>query len=68
MFTVMKVREGLARDDYGDPGPYKFPQGSVAYEVEAPAAMPARQDSPSTATPAPKGTSSKPASMKRMKM
>jgi hypothetical protein len=66
MFTVMKVREGLARDDYGDPGPYKFPQGSVAYEVETPTATPARQDSPSTATPTGKGN--KPASMKGMKM
>jgi hypothetical protein len=36
MFTVMKIREGLARDDYRDPGPYNHPKGSVAYEVEAP--------------------------------
>jgi hypothetical protein len=36
MFTVMKVREGLGRDDYSDPGPYKFPAGTVAYEIEAP--------------------------------
>jgi hypothetical protein len=43
MFTVMKIREDLARDDYRDPGPYKFPQGTVAYEVTAPAAEPARQ-------------------------
>ncbi len=42
MFTVMKVREGLARDDYRDPGPYAFPAGTVAYEVEAPAAEPPR--------------------------
>ena len=35
MFTVMKIREGLARDDYRDPGPYQFPQGTVAYEVDA---------------------------------
>ena len=34
MFTVMKVREGLAADDYKDPGPYKNPPGTVAYEVE----------------------------------
>jgi FtsP/CotA-like multicopper oxidase with cupredoxin domain len=40
MFTVMKIREGLARDDYTDPGPYKFPAGTVAYEVEAPAEQP----------------------------
>jgi manganese oxidase len=35
MFTVMKVREDLAANDYKDPGPYKFPQGTVAYEVDA---------------------------------
>jgi manganese oxidase len=40
MFTVMKIREGLARADYTDPGPYKFPAGTVAYEVEAPAEQP----------------------------
>ena len=34
MFTVMKVREGLAAGDYQDPGPYKHPAGTVAYEVE----------------------------------
>ena len=33
MFTVMKVREGLAPGDYRDPGPYKHPPGTVAYEV-----------------------------------
>jgi len=44
MFTVMKIREGLARDDYKDPGPYKNPQGTVAYEVETPVSEPARQD------------------------
>src|SRR5206468_12550036 len=43
MFTVMKIREGLARDDYRDPGPYQFPQGTVAYEVTPPAPEPARQ-------------------------
>jgi hypothetical protein len=32
MFTVMKVREGLARNDYRDPGWYKHPTGTVAYE------------------------------------
>jgi hypothetical protein len=32
MFTVVKVREGLARNDYKDPGWYKHPSGSVAYE------------------------------------
>jgi len=33
MFTVLKVRAGLARDDYRDPGWYAHPQGSVAREV-----------------------------------
>lgn len=32
MFTVVKIREGLARGDYKDPGWYKHPKGSVAYE------------------------------------
>jgi manganese oxidase len=32
MFTVVKVREGLARNDYRDPGPYKYPERTVAYE------------------------------------
>ena len=33
MFTVMKVREDLAPGDYRDPGWYKHPQGTVAYEA-----------------------------------
>jgi len=32
MFTVVKVREGLARNDYNDPGWFKHPQGTVAHE------------------------------------
>jgi FtsP/CotA-like multicopper oxidase with cupredoxin domain len=32
MFTVVKVREGLARNDYRDPGWYRHPAGTVAYE------------------------------------
>jgi FtsP/CotA-like multicopper oxidase with cupredoxin domain len=43
MFTVVKIREGLARDDYRDPGPYKHPQATVAYEVDASAAGPVRR-------------------------
>ena len=41
MFTVVKVREGLARGDYKDPGWYKHPPGTVAYEWkgEPPAAV-----------------------------
>jgi hypothetical protein len=32
MFTVVKVREGLARNDYRDPGWYKHPPETVAHE------------------------------------
>ena len=32
MFSVVKVREGLARNDYKDPGWYKHPPGTVSYE------------------------------------
>ena len=35
MFTVVKVRQGLAVGDYRDPGWYKHPPGTVAYEVDA---------------------------------
>jgi FtsP/CotA-like multicopper oxidase with cupredoxin domain len=47
MFTVVKVREGLARGDYKDPGWYKHPQGTVAYEWKgtAPVASRAQQSS-----------------------
>lgn len=33
MFTVLKVRDDLASDDYSDPGWYKNPAGTVAYRV-----------------------------------
>ncbi len=32
MFTVMKVRRDLPRNSYEDPGWYKHPKGTVAYE------------------------------------
>ncbi len=34
MFTTLKVRDGLARNDYKDPGPYKHPKGTVAREYD----------------------------------
>ena len=43
MFTVVKVREGLAPGDYSDPGPYKHPPGTVAYEYKGDMSEPARQ-------------------------
>jgi hypothetical protein len=36
MFSVLKVREGLGPNDYKDPGPYKHPAGTVAYEYSGP--------------------------------
>ena len=36
MFSVVKVREGLAAGDYKDPGWYSHPPGTVAWEVEGP--------------------------------
>lgn len=48
MFTTVKVREGLARNNYNDPGPYKHPQGTVAREVVndlPPVERPAMDDS-----------------------
>ncbi|MFG1466774.1 multicopper oxidase domain-containing protein, partial [Xanthobacter sp. DSM 24535] len=32
MFSVVKVREGLASGDYKDPGWFKHPEGTVAFE------------------------------------
>ena len=32
MFSVVKIREGLDRNDYKDPGWYKHPEGTVAHE------------------------------------
>jgi FtsP/CotA-like multicopper oxidase with cupredoxin domain len=33
MFTVVKIRENIARGDYRDPGWYKYPKGTVAYPL-----------------------------------
>jgi hypothetical protein len=69
MFSVMKIRAGLARDDYSDPGPYKHPAGTVAYEIEAPVETPARQNAPSTKPAAKDKGGTKPMPMhKGMKM
>jgi len=44
MFSVVKVREGLSASDYKDPGWFKHPPGTVAYEVQGP--PPARRADP----------------------
>ena len=41
MFTVMKVREGIT--SYRDPGPYKYPPGTVAHKVGEETGQPKRQ-------------------------
>jgi hypothetical protein len=43
MFSVVKVREGMAPNDYKDPGWYKHPAGNVAHEVQDSAAEPPRR-------------------------
>jgi hypothetical protein len=64
MFTVVKVREGLAANDYKDPGWYKFPKGTVAYEVsESRAGIPERRTEAPTGKSAVEVTVVKPGSM-----
>ncbi|WP_313174500.1 copper oxidase [Massilia sp.] len=51
MFTVLKIREGLARGDYRDPGWYRHPAGTVAREWSG--AVPDAPQAPgATAAPA----------------
>lgn len=42
MFSVLKVRKNQKPGDYSDPGPYKFPAGTVAMEYTGPLTEPAR--------------------------
>ena len=51
MFTVVKVREGLAANDYKDPGWYKHPPGTVAYAVANSTAPSPQRAGPAAATP-----------------
>jgi len=46
MFSVVKVRKNLARNDYSDPGWYQAPRGTVAYEWRG-------ADQPAAAAPGP---------------
>jgi FtsP/CotA-like multicopper oxidase with cupredoxin domain len=46
MFTVVKIREGLASGDYRDPGWYRAPRGTVAYRWQG-EAPPVSRKSPS---------------------
>ena len=50
MFSVVKVREGLARDDYKDPGPYKHPPAPWPTNSKEPYPAPSRKGAaPATA-------------------
>jgi hypothetical protein len=42
MFSVLKVRKDQTPGDYKDPGWYRHPQGTVAFEWAGPLAQPAR--------------------------
>jgi hypothetical protein len=42
----MKIRADLAADDYRDPGPYKNPEGTVAYEFKETVDVPPRSENP----------------------
>jgi len=48
MFTVVKVREGQARNDYKDPGWYPHPAGTIAYELKGESPPAARKKPVST--------------------
>ena len=60
MFTVVKIREGLARNDYTDPGWYQAPAASRSREWNGALDEPVRQK-PATGAPASPGA--KPPSM-----
>jgi manganese oxidase len=51
MFTVVKVRDGLARNDYRDPGWYQHPKGTVPWEWTGEVPAPTRAPAPSAGTP-----------------
>jgi hypothetical protein len=42
MFSVVKVRRGQKRNDYSDPGWFKHPPGTVAYEYQGETPAPVR--------------------------
>ena len=67
MFTVVKVRKEQKRGDYSDPGWYKHPPGTLAYEWTGALPEPARSHAagghampPASATPAVEMTVRKP--------
>jgi hypothetical protein len=61
MFTVVKVREGLARNDYKDPGWYQHPRGTQAYEWQGEPPPAARKPSAAAGDKGPALRAKKPA-------
>ncbi|RWB35675.1 MAG: copper oxidase [Mesorhizobium sp.] len=55
MFSVVKVREGLASNDYADPGWYQHPEGTVAYEWKGDVPAPTKSGDAKTMAPAAHG-------------
>ncbi|OJX76876.1 MAG: copper oxidase [Mesorhizobium sp. 65-26] len=55
MFSVVKVREGLASNDYADPGWYQHPEGTVAYEWKGEIPAPTKSGDAKTMAPAVNG-------------
>jgi manganese oxidase len=51
MFTVMKIRDGLAANDYRDPGHYQNPEGTVAREFDGNAGATLRSNEPAPSAP-----------------
>jgi FtsP/CotA-like multicopper oxidase with cupredoxin domain len=51
MFSVVKVREGIAANDYSDPGWFKHPEGTVAWEWTGDVPAPAKADGAKTIPP-----------------
>jgi hypothetical protein len=46
MFSVVKVRDDVKPGDYKDPGYFKHPQGTVAYEYTGQVVQPTRAPGP----------------------
>jgi manganese oxidase len=59
MFTVVKVRAGQKPGDYRNPGWYKHPAGTVAYEFKGALPNPARFQSEGAGSMPAKGRSGK---------
>jgi len=51
MFSVVKVREGIAANDYADPGWFKHPEGTVSWEWSGDVPDPAKADDAKTMPP-----------------